>query len=252
MNNPGTSASPSSPFEELERLKDRIITLFTSSDLDESAKSMWCGDAKELYYQVVNMHMMLAHGLDRQPLRGMLFAAASRCEQVASELRSVGKAGAQLLAELNQTFALCHAVIAAEIPEHKLPEQAPARVVRRSEEAYELPCSVCGKTAVSIHPAGSEEKILEGIISAGITRGVGLNPNHKDRVFGWLEKAALAALHHYLEGEADIEGGLDAYCPDCDRIYCRMHYNVREEWDEGFYDCSRGTCPQGHTRRIDD
>jgi len=45
---------------------------------------------------------------------------------------------------------------------------------------------------------------------------------------------------------------IDAFCPDCDKIYCRNHYNVTEEWDEGYYDCSYGICPKGHRRMIDD
>ncbi|MBI4280420.1 MAG: hypothetical protein HY660_18360 [Armatimonadetes bacterium] len=28
--------------------------------------------------------------------------------------------------------------------------------------------------------------------------------------------------------------------------------NSVEEWDAGFYDCSYGTCPNGHRRIIDD
>ena len=25
--------------------------------------------------------------------------------------------------------------------------------------------------------------------------------------------------------------GLDAYCPECDKIYCWEHYNATEEWE---------------------
>ncbi len=57
-------------------------------------------------------------------------------------------------------------------------------------------------------------------------------------------------MHDLLEDK--LEGGLDAYCPDCDKVYCRLDYNVDEKWDEGFYDCTYGTCPQGHRRLLDD
>ena len=50
----------------------------------------------------------------------------------------------------------------------------------------------------------------------------------------------------------DIFEGLDAYCPECDEIYCYTHYNAQEFWDEGFYDYTKGTCPNGHVRDIDD
>ncbi|MBZ5521260.1 MAG: hypothetical protein LAP21_03280 [Acidobacteriia bacterium] len=103
---------------------------------------------------------------------------------------------------------------------------------------------------MAIRPAGSEDKILRGTICAGITRSVSLNPAHNQDIFRWLAAGDLAALHAYMEDKFD--GGLDAYCPACDRIYCRTHYNVCEEFDEGMYDCSRGVCPQGHKRIVDD
>lgn len=42
------------------------------------------------------------------------------------------------------------------------------------------------------------------------------------------------------------------YCPACDRCYCRDHWAMAMEFDEGFYDCTYGTCPEGHRRMIDD
>ncbi|MFX1280585.1 MAG: hypothetical protein ACFFA3_14505 [Promethearchaeota archaeon] len=46
--------------------------------------------------------------------------------------------------------------------------------------------------------------------------------------------------------------GVDAYCPECDNIYCWEHYNAKEEYDDGFYDCTNDECPKGHKRIIDD
>jgi hypothetical protein len=46
--------------------------------------------------------------------------------------------------------------------------------------------------------------------------------------------------------------GLDAYCPKCGKIYCWEDYKAREEYDDGFYDCTMGECPAGHRRMIDD
>ena len=45
------------------------------------------------------------------------------------------------------------------------------------------------------------------------------------------------------------------YCPACDRCYCLDHWDVEAVFDSdfaGWYDCSYGTCPQGHRRMIDD
>jgi hypothetical protein len=45
------------------------------------------------------------------------------------------------------------------------------------------------------------------------------------------------------------------YCPECDCSYCLDHWLVETSFDADFepwYDCSHGTCPQGHRRMIDD
>jgi hypothetical protein len=42
------------------------------------------------------------------------------------------------------------------------------------------------------------------------------------------------------------------YCPDCDACYCRGHWQQWTEFDEGFYDCTRGICPLGHERMLYD
>ena len=42
------------------------------------------------------------------------------------------------------------------------------------------------------------------------------------------------------------------YCPECGTCYCRDHWRQWMEFDEGFFDCSYGTCPRGHTRMLED
>jgi hypothetical protein len=125
-------------------------------------------------------------------------------------------------------------------------------------QEFTIACSVCGKTAIRVCPLAQADWFFRAILSGGeficegITRNFALPADGLERVFAWLRDDDLAALHRYIFDEAGFEGGLDAYCPDCDQIYCREHYNVVEAWDEGFYDDSRGTCPNGHTPLIDD
>jgi len=251
MLNEAPSQATDNPIWSLKNLRDRIVALFSASRLDDSTKKIWCDDAKGMYYRVVSADAIAGSG-DPDAVRGWLHGASSRYQQVASELRALGDEGKKLENELKQTFAACHQAIGSRIPDIPIPATAPARVIRNSAEHYELPCSVCGKKAVTVHPAGSEEKILKGIICAGITRAVGINVQHQEEISAWLESGDLAAFHHFMEIDEDVDGGLDAYCPKCDKIYCRTHYNVVEAWDEGFYDCAYGTCPQGHRREIDD
>jgi len=244
------------PFQLFEELKDRIITAFRNhGGLDKDAIGMWCGDTKELYYSTLLARDLLRkEPSDTAGARGMLGAASSYCGQVASELRALGPAGTELEQELHRIFQACHDELSAHIPKPAVPELAipPKRVIRVSDDGYTLPCSVCGQPAVLFYKAGPEEKILQGIICAGITRSFSLSPQYQKKVFEWLAAGDLGSVHKYFEEEMDIDGGLDAYCPECDRIYCHSHYNVQREWDEGFYDCSHGTCPSGHRRLIDD
>ncbi|MHA1700363.1 MAG: hypothetical protein ACTSWN_16105, partial [Promethearchaeota archaeon] len=71
-------------------------------------------------------------------------------------------------------------------------------------------------------------------------------------IFGFLDDEKIKNLHEFLLENNILEFGIDAYCPDCNAIYCRQHYNVEEVWDAGFYDYSEGTCPKRHRRMIDD
>ncbi|HSU16718.1 hypothetical protein [Longimicrobium sp.] len=42
------------------------------------------------------------------------------------------------------------------------------------------------------------------------------------------------------------------FCPECDACYCRDHWRMEMDLDEGFFDCTWGTCPRGHRRMIED
>lgn len=124
------------------------------------------------------------------------------------------------------------------------------RVLRRGEEDAILPCAVCGRTAARIRVGEIFEKTA--LVYEGITKTTELRNLAPGEVFALLDRGDLAALHSLAKARNAMEDGLDAYCPDCDRIYCKTHYNVRVEMDGAFYDCSYGECPEGHKRVIDD
>jgi hypothetical protein len=42
------------------------------------------------------------------------------------------------------------------------------------------------------------------------------------------------------------------YCPECEQTYCRADWHTYVLFDEGFYDCTMGTCPAGHRHMVDD
>jgi len=43
-----------------------------------------------------------------------------------------------------------------------------------------------------------------------------------------------------------------AWCWSCSKSYCRACWVMWVDYDDGFYDCTRGRCPEGHERVIDD
>ena len=116
-----------------------------------------------------------------------------------------------------------------------------------------LLCSVCGEIAVIFKVGTTQFSEKEALICSGIVHSAGISLSAAKKIFTWLDQDQIAEVHTYLEKNTVVyEEGIDAYCPKCDKIYCYSHLDTREEWDEGFYDCTYGTCPEGHTRIIHD
>ncbi len=45
---------------------------------------------------------------------------------------------------------------------------------------------------------------------------------------------------------------LPTFCPQCSKYYCGEHWNVNILFDDGYFDCANGTCPEGHKKTIED
>ena len=45
---------------------------------------------------------------------------------------------------------------------------------------------------------------------------------------------------------------VSTYCPRCQAHYCSAHWRQIVDFDDGFYDCTRGCCPNGHWRVLAD
>ena len=72
-------------------------------------------------------------------------------------------------------------------------------------------------------------------------------------------ETAAAVLALLEAGSADplalrgiSEGLAPFYCPDCQLNYCASDWDTYVLVDEGFYDCTMGTCPHGHRHLVDD
>lgn len=91
-----------------------------------------------------------------------------------------------------------------------------------------------------LHPDDAQLSVVGGPLS--VTHG--LVP--RDRAAAAIATGSPAALY-----EIDSEY-VPFWCPRCSASYCRDHYIPEVFNDMGFYDYTLATCPQGHTRKIDD
>jgi len=118
-----------------------------------------------------------------------------------------------------------------------------------------IPCARCGRAA-------AEVALLPGV-PEGESRW-----RDKDRLertdfigevikFGPYAKLKqffeLLARADYAAAEAADPDFLGFYCGQCRKPYCQNCWRIgAPEFDEGFYDCTAGICPEGHEQIVDD
>ncbi|MBD3226728.1 MAG: hypothetical protein GF329_00945 [Candidatus Lokiarchaeota archaeon] len=247
--------------EKLEEIKEKIIDFYESA---ANFDKVWITDVKEMYYNVLTAWTLIRghknHDTDinikqAESAQAALENSKSRKLQAISELRIYKEEAKDLITALDQIFDLCYNEI-SNIIQKILPEmkgKAPKKSVNKvSENEYNLLCSVCGNIAAKFIIGTSKSFNKRIFAYLGVIHSSPLNLKDAENIFSLLEHAELSKIHSYIKKYPTIEDGIDAYCPECNKIYCRKHYRLQEEWDEGFYDCTYATCPQNHTRIIDD
>ncbi len=251
--------------ESLERLasiKDRIVSFWQWQSMDQARKTMWIGDVQEIYYQLFTVWDLQRHNNryasdDYKAIQLTLGSARSRLEQVLSELQSVNNPRAEdLQADLQEAFEEFWRPLAIEAGVKELlsekPLQTPSTpVIEISGAEYHLPCALCGVIAYVFRVEIPHHAEDERLVYKGITHTSDFHLKHADRIFRLLRCHDFAGVHRHMR-RLGAEQGMDAYCPKCDKVYCHGHYYLKEIWEEGFYDCTLGTCPQGHRRIVDD
>jgi hypothetical protein len=258
--------------KRIEEIRRKLVSLEESTEsiarlleeqtqLADGVKRMWISDIKDVFHVCVAAWELLqrADEGDRDNIdraREHLYAAKNRLERASSELRSLNDLLA-LWVESDLRLAFeewCDEMLEAlEQLEGKQSVHAPEEpIIRVSDTEYKLLCSVCGKPAATFSTGISNDANQEKLNFSGIASSSSMDLDEQRKIFRWLQQKKLVKVHKHLKQFRVTEDGLDAYCPDCDKIYCREHYNVTEEYDEGFYDYARGTCPKGHTRIVDD
>ena len=246
--------------ERLEAVKDFIIGFLEASPVrDAATREMWVEDAKEAFYDVVSAYDALRAGKGEKEERAasatsLLEMARSRVNQVSSELKAFNTDVAEdLCKRLIEAFEGASQAISLQAGAKRPPGGPPSKAVDKlGEDSYVLLCSSCGKVAAVFRTdvpklSTTEEK---AILFEGVTRSNHFDMTNAGVIFERLEQGNVRGLNDYVEHL--VEGGVDAYCPNCDRAYCKDHWDLEEEWDEGFYDCTYGTCPEGHRRLLDD
>ena len=247
--------------KELEDVKDEFIEYISSDDdIDNSTRSIWISNAKDFYFCTVTAWEMLhftVRGIKNhlEDARGYLYMAKSKLSQSISELKLLENTEVdKLIDEVKKSFLKCEEAFDynfALLESQTETKDSYPTIVKVSDKEYQLLCSSCGKIAVSFRIGKGRFDKVDKLVIRGITYETSLNKKLAGELFKLVENADLNGVHGFMKKYHAYEG-LDAYCPECDKIYCWIHYNPVEEWDEGFYDCTYGTCPIGHKRIIDD
>ncbi|HEY2825215.1 MAG TPA: hypothetical protein VGI83_06695, partial [Gemmatimonadales bacterium] len=134
--------------------------------------------------------------------------------------------------------------IAAELERRLKDVTSPALVKNGTGPA--LACAACGKAAVAFAttPRG---------VHCGTLSPVNHGPLYVDEAGATLtaliEAGDARAVLNFLSTEGGP--GCDAWCPDCNRLYCKDHYAIEAKWSGSWHEATDATCPLGHWREIE-
>ncbi|MDO8740937.1 MAG: hypothetical protein Q7J54_05200 [Candidatus Woesearchaeota archaeon] len=112
------------------------------------------------------------------------------------------------------------------------------------ENGFLLKCGVCDQKAAVVD---IYKKYKEMRISSALRSFVIKSKQLEDIIISF-KKKDLGFIHQYLINC----NGLDGYCPDCKKVYCHDHWQLNSIFDGSFSDYTKGECPKGHKRILDD
>ncbi len=248
--------------QKLTEIKDRIVSFWHWHSMDDARRNLWIGDTQELYYQLLTAFDLHKQNLregkpDYRAVQLTLGSAKSRLEQVLSELVTVNHHTVEELhTELTDAFDDLWKPLAIEagiqeLLSKKSLETPAAPVIEISGDEYHLTCAICGEIAFIFRTEIPHHCDEQRLIFKGITHTSDITLKYSRAIFKLLKKNNIRKAHELLQ-QFGIEDGIDAFCPECNQIFCHGHFHLKELWEEGFYDCTVGTCPNGHRRVVDD
>lgn len=153
-------------------------------------------------------------------------------------------AAARAGAQLGEAFRKDAGPLVTEIARLLAPR--PAAAVVRREKGYSLACAACEEAALTFRPCKS------GFCAPNISnvnQTICWEGEEGKRLGEILATGNSRALLDYFAAPGGAR--CPAYCPSCDRIYCRAHYAVAEEWSGSWYSAGYATCVLGHEREYE-
>lgn len=116
----------------------------------------------------------------------------------------------------------------------------------------EFHCSMCNAPAGAVNLTTDRFITIDGPV--GVTH-FGASEELKAKVAAMLHQPSELELARQLYALDELWA--PQYCPNCDAIYCKDHWQIEMRFEDdddlpGWYDAAYGACPCGHTRMVDD
>ncbi|HZJ77850.1 MAG TPA: hypothetical protein VFD52_03505 [Clostridia bacterium] len=140
-----------------------------------------------------------------------------------------------------------------------------SEILNQGLKGFIVTCAECGKKAVGFGRlkkiGGFMDEVFQSeadrnpFLFQGITGSQAIPREHVTSVVSLLKVGDLRDLNNYMTANCKFTKGIDAYCYQCNLVYCHEHYKTYVIYAHdypGWYESTEGTCPQGHIRSIDD
>ncbi|MHA1819793.1 MAG: hypothetical protein ACTSU2_12405 [Promethearchaeota archaeon] len=119
------------------------------------------------------------------------------------------------------------------------------------EGHYQLICAKCGKIAAEIKSNKNQINDEIRIRYKGLMYSQEIKKEFGPKIMFFLRNKSIKELHEYFKTKIN-NVGIDSYCPECDKFYCRDHYILDIRYVDGVYKYTHAICPKGHKKIIDD
>lgn len=166
----------------------------------------------------------------------------------------IGRLDPEVAAGLQDKYSSARACLVATVPaEPPAPMYQAGEPNSASDGPYaRFDCAECGHPAGRVEFRGPSAGLGIGsaigpgvVVTSLLGREVArVEPKEADRVAAAVAAGDVAVLHRFEF--------TPFWCKRCAKSYCSRHWVTEVVMDEGFYDCTYGTCPMEHRSMISD